>query len=628
MASIFGVFNVDEQKRVECVQKMFGALSTRGGSAKAVHDDGDGVVGVRGEADYVKKALVMNQARSVIAVVEGEIYNFAEIQRILGPDGSKLTQDNVFEAVIYLYEKFGKDFPRYINGIFTIALWDAAQKNVYLVRDHLGAHSLFYARNNGRLFFATTIQAILATGYVERDISLPALNTYFSSTAICPPNTLFKDILCVRPGSTVIYHADGHLSDYDYWPIKDVQEDYSRGMDDFAEEVRELILDAITIRANYGDTYGSLVSGGIDTSIITATLAGLNQQTEGKLPTFSIAFEEKFYSDAALQQIMYERYALEPHTTTLNAQEFSDVLPKAVAYLDTPVNDVALVGMYKAFELVKQTGCSTVFDGEAADEIFYTGHAHAEREFQKYLVIPFWLRRLLLGKTITTIPLGDSLWKKGLRLLYRLGLPDNERRLIGLPTFYRHATNILRNQDAVQSEYPFAMGEKYLSETSAKDPLNIYYYGLLKTFLPDDLLFKNERMASAHGVTNRTPFIDYRLVELAYKIPQALKIKAPTDTDDGTKLVYKKAINGLIPDEILYRKKTRGFSQPSAVWYRHELKDFVYNTLFSQDSLCLDYVNKEYMHQLYSEHVDGTANFDYLLNSLLIFELWLRAYLK
>jgi asparagine synthase (glutamine-hydrolysing) len=135
-------------------------------------------------------------------------------------------------------------------------------------------------------------------------------------------------------------------------------------------------------------------------------------------------------------------------------------------------------------------------------------------------------------------------------------------------------------------------------------------------------------MASAHGITNRTPFIDYRLVELGYKIPQKVKIKAPTKTDDGTKLVYKKAIKGLIPDEILNRKKKRGFSQPSSVWYRKELKDFVHDMLFSQDSLCLDYLNKDYMHKLYVEHISGKANFDYLLNSLLIFELWLRAFMK
>jgi len=628
MASIFGFLNVEEQKVDETVQNMFEALSGRGGDSKAVHHENNVIMGIRGDAVYVKKALVMNQAKSVIAAIEGEIYNFEELKRILRDNGAKFDQENVFETIIPLYEKFGKDFPKHLNGIFVIALWDNTQKILYLARDHLGSHSLFYTKQYGRFFFATTLRALLKTGIVEREISLSAMSTYFSSTAICPPDTLLKNIFCVRPGSIVSY-TNGSFSDDDYWPIKTIQEDYSRGMDNFAEEVRELILDAIKIRANYGrETYGSLLSGGVDTGIISAMLATLKQNEGKKLPVFSIAFEEKFYSDAALQKIMYDRYNLDPHVTTLTSHEFSEVLQRAVAYLDSPVNDVALVGMYKAFEMAKQAGCSVVFDGEAADELFYTGHAHAEREFQQYLLVPFWLRRLVFGTTLTTMPIGDTLWKKGLRLLYRMGLPDNERRLIGLPSFYRHASPILLEYDAARQEDPLYMGRRYLSETSVKDPLNIYYYGLLKIFLPDDLLFKNERMAAANGITNRTPFIDYRLVELAYKIPQKLKIKAPSATDDGTKLVYKKAIEGLIPDEILYRKKTRGFSQPSSVWYRDELKEFVHDTLFSQDSLCLNYLNKQYMHKLFTEHVSGKANFDYLLSSLLIFELWLKAFLK
>jgi len=497
---------------------------------------------------------------------------------------------------------------------------------LYMVRDHLGSHSLFYTRNNGSLFWATTLQCLLSTGGIERELSLPALDTYFSSTSICPPATIFKNIFCLRPGSIVSY-ANGAFSDDDYWSIKAIQEDYGRGMDDFAEEVRELILDAINIRANLGGDYGSLLSGGVDTGIITATLAGQQKNSASQLPVFSIAFKEKSYSDAPLQKIMRDRYNLAPHTITLGPDEFADSLQKAVTHLDSPVNDVAFVGMYKAFEMARQAGCSAIFDGEAADEIFYTGHAHAEREFQRYVAVPFWLRNPLFGKTIKSMPIGDSLWKKGLRLLFRLGLPDNERRLIGLPSFYKHATPILLQQHAPHAD-PLAMGKKYLAETSLNDPLNIYYYGLLKTFLPDDLLFKNERMASAHGITNRTPFIDYRLIELGYKIPQSLKLKAPTATDDGTKLVYKKAIDGLLPDEILYRKKTRGFSQPASVWYRNELRDFLHDALFSQSSLCQEYVNMDYVRTLYSEHVDEKATFDYLLSSVLIFELWLRAFLK
>lgn len=627
MGSIFGCLHIEKQDREEISQNMIAGLSSRGGDTKAVYHDQNVIIGIRGSAEEVKIGLVLNPNKSVIAAIEGEIYNLTELINFVGFDKLEFKQGNKFGVIVALYEKYGEEFPRYLNGIFTIVLWDKDRRKLYLIRDHLGSHSLFYTEKKNQIFFASTLQALLKTGRVSREISLSALNTYLSSTAICPPNTLVNNIFCLRPGTIGTYLPNNNFIDKDYWPIKSIRENYDRSIDDFAEEVRTLILDAITIRAQYGNSYGSLLSGGIDTSIITAKLAELYQDIGKKLPVFSIVFKEKIYSDAALQKIMYARYPIEPYTATVTPQEFSEILQKAIAYLDTPVNDVALVGMYKAFELAKQVGCTVVFEGEAADEIFYTGHAHAERQFQRYLRIPYEVRRILLGKTITTIPLGDSIWKKGLRFLYRLGLPDNERRLIGLPNFYKHATPILLNQETLQTEDPFVMGKKYIAEASVRDPVNIYYYGLLKMFLPDDLLFKNERMASAHGITNRTPFIDYRLVELAYKIPQRLKIKAPTKNDDGTKLVYKKAIQGLIPNEILNRKKIRGFSQPSAVWYRNELKDFLYETLFSHDSQCQNYLNKKYMLKLFTQHVNEQTNYDYLLNSLLIFELWLRAFL-
>ena len=625
MASLFGFFNKYHAVE-EILQNMFEALRCRGGESKEIYNDSHLTMGIRGNSSYLKKALVMNPSKTIIAVIEGEIYNSKELKNILGHETVGFQQDNVFEAIILLYEKFGKDFPKYLNGIFAIALWDSNKRILYLVRDHLGSHSLFYTQTPPGLFFASTIRALLHTGLVNRELSLSAMNAYFASTAISSPTTMFTDIFCVRPGTMVICDANGTCSDYEYWRSQDIHEDYQRPEEDFVEKVREFLLDAIKIRADFGGKYGSLLSGGIDTSIIAATLA--NQRKYERLAGFSITFEEIFYNDAELQNIMYTQYNIDPQITTLGANEFADILQKGVAYLDKPVNDDAYVGMYKAFELAKQAGYDVIFDGEAADELFFTRHAYGEKSFQKFLFLPLWFRRLTFGKLIPSIPIGDSLWKKGWRLLYKIGLSDEERILTRLPCFYNHATKILLNYDTVSSEDPLAIGKKYLVESALQDPLNRYHYGILKTFLTDDLLFKNERMASANGIINRTPFIDYRLVELAFQIPAKYKLTPPTEHDDGTKQIYKKAIKGLIPDEILYRKKQRGFSQPSSLWYRHELKDFVYDTLFSQKTLCLDYVNKKYMFQLFSEHVSGKSNFDRLLNSLLIFEFWLRAFLK
>lgn len=624
MPSIFGAFCPSGRSLAELTDVLFEASASRGGSSRLTHITNNFSLGARGESDDADFAIVANLDKSVVAVIEGEIYNTSELSSLLGLSKPLSADDSGFDLIVPLFEKFGESFPRHINGIFAIALVDINAESIYLVRDHLGSRSLFYSTAGGMLTFSSTIRSLLKTGIVRPTLSLDSLNSYFCSTAISPPDTLFQDVFSVRPGAMVRYKA-GQIQDHDYWPIKDISEDYETSMDEFAEQVRTLIIDSVSIRTRNNKPYGCLMSGGLDTSVVSAIL--MQTCENRRLPVFSISFNELSYSDSQLQQLMCDRYNFDAHTLVLSPRDYEDTLKRAVVHLDSPVNDIAMVGMYKAFEMAKKYGCKAVFEGEAADELFYTGHAHAEREFQKHLVIPYWFRKLLLGNTLTYMPIGDTVAQKILRRLYRIGLSDEERRLIVLPSFYRHKTPILLPHKDLRNSDPFSTKRRYLAETSARDPLNIYYYGLLKSFLPDDLLFKNERMAAAHGIMNRTPFIDYRLVELAYRIPQKLKIKAPTKVDDGTKLVYKKAVRGLVPDEILKRKKTRGFSHPSAPWYRNELNEFVHETLLSKDALCHDFVNKAYMHKLFTDHLNG-MNADYLLNSLVIFELWLQAFLK
>lgn len=612
MFSIFGTLHADP----ESFKKIADPLAARGGDSVLVWEDSSARLGVRGDGRYLDRYRVSNPSETVVAVVEGEIYNAEAIgERI----GERLSHATVFNSIPILYEKYGRKFPRYLNGIFTIALWDAGEQTLYLIRDHLGSRSLFYGQNDQKeLFFASTIRALLNAGRLPDRISLSGIHSYLCSTAVSPPYTLFEKIFCVRPGAMTIW-KNGEFSEYRYWPVHDLKEDRSRHQSDFAQQVRSLIQDAIRIRADYGGAYGSLVSGGVDTSVVTAELSRFASQAQ--LPVFSIAFEEKVYSDAWLQQIMYDRYQLSPHTAVLGPDEFWEILQKAVAQLDGPVNDSAFVGMYKAFEMARQAGCEAVFEGEAADELFYTGHAHSERKYQPFLRIPYPLRKLFFGR-FQTIPQGHGLTGRVLRLLFTLGLSDDERRLLVLPSFYRRPQSILLEDDLPSD--PLRVERAYLKETALEDPLNIYYYGLLKAFLPNDLLYKNERMASANHLINRTPFIDYRLVELAYQIPQSFKIRRPTATDDGTKLVYKEAVKGLIPNEILERKKQRGFSQPTAIWYRHQLSEQVHDTLLGPSALNREYLNRRYVEQIYRDHVNGVANYDYLLNALVVLELWLR----
>lgn len=619
MSGIFGIvfFNDTIEQLEKVTAFMSSELEFRGDIVELLRTGERSALGVR---HFSEEKLVPAFSDSKCNVVfEGEIYNKNQLIEEL----NLTTYSGEGEIISSAYKKFGLDFAKTINGVFTIALYDKEKRQVLLVRDHVGSRSLFYAKNNHGVFFATTIKSILRTGRINSRLSIKSIQSFFSSTSISPPDTMYSEIFCLRPGTLAILSDTDGVREHTYWKIRDIQEDYGRTLHDFSCEARELIMNAVQLRSQIGGRFGSIVSGGVDSSVVTALLAQ-NSVHNTKLPVFSIVFDEKPYSDEYLQKIMYNSFNLDPHSAVITAKEYWEILLKAVENQDCPVNDDAVVGMYRVFKLARSVGCSVLFEGEAADELFFTGHVHAERKFQKFLTIPFGLRKIFLSSLFKhTVP-GAGLDKKIRRFLFKLGLSDTDRRLLVLPSFYHTSRSILREELSRDEYDPLATARSYLLETNLKDPLNIYYYGLLKSFLPDDLLFKNERAASANKINNRTPFIDYRLVELAFKIPQKFKVRKPSKDDDGTKIIYKKAMEGIIPDEILKRKKTRGFSIPSSEWYRDQLKDEVHNLLFGRDAQYPEYLDNRYVEEVYLNHKKNIRGFDGLMNSLVIFEIWLR----
>lgn len=624
MGGIYGFYGAQfEENGTVLLDKMADAMQFRGQSRDRIQHVPVFLGAV--SHDYeVGKRVVNNIERSVIAVCEGEIYNASELSGSLKNPPQLPKKYNGFEIIPYLYEEKGKDFARAINGVFGIALWDNRNKSLLLVRDHLGSHSIYYSFLNHSFAFATTAKALFRADLVP-EIDIDSLDRYFASLAISPPDTIFKKIRAVRPGYCVIFQDD-QVTEYSYWPIDTFQEDYETSSQEFANQLRSIFEDAVSIRAAYGDQrIGALVSGGVDTSSIVAALS----KTEhiAKYQGFSIAFDEGAFSDAPLQEIIYKKFNLKPNQIVLKPKEFADGLARGSAFLDCPVNDVAYSGMFNAFRIASEYGCDIMFEGEGSDEIFCTGHSRGEFDIQKYLIIPYILRRLLFGMFIPLFSEKSTLIHKIFRMLARLGMTDLKRRSTWIPVFSQNTRNRLLGRKQSQACDILKTAREYYGKTHLQDMLNIYQYGLTRLFLPNDLLFKNERMASAAGLVNRTPFIDYRLVEKAFSIPAKFKIQHPTTDSDGTKLIFKEAMRGLIPDKILDRKKRRGFSQPTAVWYRAELKDFVHDHLFTGNPKIYDWLDKKVTHQIYEDFMTGKASNDYFLNSLLILELWMQNYL-
>jgi asparagine synthase (glutamine-hydrolysing) len=617
MGALFGVVGLPPAASQPVIARMQAAASFRGDERTDHLGDGFAFAaalwpGERGPC------LVSNESGSVVAACEGELYNAQDLATTLGLPAPAAEG---FAVVPALFERHGKDFPRLMNGAFTIALFDVANRTLYLVRDHAGSHSLFYATSGANVSCATTTRALFAAGLVKPDISAEALDGYFACFAVSPPDTVFRGVMAVRPGHTAVIR-DGAASEYAYWPFDACTEDRARSESDFADELRSVFVDAVKIRALHPGRYGALISGGVDTSAIAMVL--LQNVPPGVLPGFSIVFDEQAYSDAALQEHVYRLPGMERHQSLLTPEAFREGLIAGAEHLDSPVNDVAYVGMYKAMELVKRTGLDAAFEGEGSDEIFCTGHSHGERSVQRLLAVPQWLRRATFGAVFRGMPWGPSFFDKARRFGCRLGMPTHERLSTWAPVMHNPMRTLLHPGTTV-SHYPYPQTRYYLSTASVRDPINRYNYLLSRLFLADDLLYKNERMAAAHGVMNRTPFVDYRLMELGFKVPARFKIQKPTATQDMTKLIFKKAMKGIVPDPILERKKSRGFSQPTSVWYRGALKNFVGDLLLDPTSKTGSHLDRGEIRRIFDLHASGTANLDYHLNSLIVLELWMRA---
>jgi len=573
--------------------------------------------------DYeTTRKIVCSNDGSVFALCEGEIYNAPELYDLLKdrPENRKYEHDG-FSLIPQLYLEQGREFAVRINGIFVLALWDKSKQRLFLYRDHLGSRSVFYHCRAHSIAFASTIRGLLALENMPCVLDPAALDLYFANLAVTPPATMFKNIFAIRPGHGVVFDG-GRIEEFSYWHIENISEDYQTSPAEYAEHVRDVFMDAVALRA-IGSDIGALVSGGVDTSAVVAALfaSGSVQSLQG----FSIAFDEKDFSDAPLQQIIYDRYAVQAHQIVLGADDFAEGLMQGSTFLDSPVNDTAYSGMYNVLCAAARQGCTAIFEGEGSDEIFCTGHSRGEYEIQKYLRVPFALRRLLFRFFIGRFSEGATLWSKITRMLARLGMTDLQRRSIWIPVFSPTTrSRLLGRHYQGNDEELFASASEYYRQTRLQDPLNIYQYGLTRLFLADDLLYKNERMASAAGVINRTPFIDYRLVELAFQIPAKYKMQPASAESDGTKMIFKEAIRGLVPDEILDRKKSRGFSQPTAIWYHFELKEFVLDHLLASDARLLSWIDAKEVSRICSDFMEGRITNDYFINSLLILELWLK----
>ncbi len=527
---------------------------------------------------------IHNEDKSIWVILNGEIYNYQQLYQQLQAKGHRFYTKSDTEAIVHLYEEYGRECVSRLRGMFAFAIWNENEKTLFLARDRLGIKPLYYIHSHGKLLFASEIKSLLKWPGVTLKENAQALDLYLSFRFTPGPDTMFYGIKKLSPGHVLSYKSDD-LRIEKYWDISFIpaKDNLASLTESFTEKLKE----SINLRLISEVPLGAYLSGGLDSSFIVGLMSQLSNKP---VETFSVGFSEEAYNELGYAKIVAEYFKTSHHT--LYAQsDSSGLLDKITWHLDEPLADAAVIPTYMMAQLTKQH-VTVVLSGEGADELL-AGYAKY-KALKLIYGINFFLPAMGLGGLAGCFSNKIELY----RLFSSLGSgKDRAKTYMNLVSVFSDSEKDKLYTDKFkkiirQYDPPEKLIQPYFE--SGGDTLSQLLLLDIKTWLPDDLLLKNDKMTMAHAVEARVPFLDHELVEFMAAIPSKYKLRLFQN-----KYILRKAMSGLVPDAICRRKKT-GFSVPLGDWCKGELKDKVAEVLNRKVIESLGYFNWNYV-----EHILG-----------------------
>jgi len=543
--------------------------------------------------------------------IHGEIYNSQDLKATLEKSGYKFNTTTNPELVATAYREWAEGCPKRFNGEFSFCVYDKEKEQLFLARDHVGRNHLFYSNHSGRFIFSSDLKSIIDVPGFAKGVNLRALNYYLAFRCTPQDYSIFKNVNKLPAGCSLVFNIKKkRIQVLQYWN-PDTTEPLEADEYEVLEELETIMNEAVRIRMNNGDSPGSFLSGGIDSSFVLALLC---ERTSKKVKTFSVGFHEKKHNEIPYSRIVanylgtdQNEYIVEP--------DFDSVLEAASVYFE-PLADPSIVPTYYAAKLAGEH-CQTVFSGDGADSLFLGMNSY------------YWGKRFGEIKSYLTPPVNWALGKmakvlsekSNLRLLLEDITPEEFFVMNG--TYFSAPLRKAVFQDWVVDEL---WDEFYLPETQCLSIMENFKghaagkMGYLEfKFNPDDVFVKIDRTSSQFNLKVMTPFLDTRLVEFAFnKIPADMKIR------NGTKkYILKKLANKYLPPELpLDRKK--GFNPPLSVWLKKQLFSDVRDYLLSGDEI---FFKRAYVEKLISKNKSALHDVSKKIFVLLIFKIWERYYL-
>lgn len=566
-----------------------------------------------------------NADGSVQIVFNGEIYNHADHRPELEARGHVYASNSDTETIVHLYEEFGARCVDYLRGMFAFAIWNQRTKELFIARDRLGVKPLYYVHaNDGSLFFASEIKALLAVGAIRPALNFAALPDYLANRATSDNTTLFAGVQRLPPGHTLRWN-DGKVEIACYWDARpgDAAEDGSRSVADYIDEWRELFRASVRLRLMSDVPLGLFLSGGIDSSAIAGVMS---QMVAEPIKTFSVGFNDPEANELDYARLAAQAFRTDHHEVLVEPSDFAAALPHLIWHEDEPLAHSASVPLYFVSQLA-QRHVKVVLTGEGSDELLAGYYRYrttllnlsAGRLYHRFSTDG--IRRLVRGVAAGLAP--DSLARKLSRtFLWRS--PDIDALYFdNFAVFTRDMQRDLFSKDLrgqLEQVNPYAGMRHCFDAPSSASLLQRLLYADQKTYL-HELLMKQDQMSMAASIESRVPFLDHKLVEFSTALPDRLKLRGWT-----TKYVLREAMKGLLPESILRRAKM-GFPVPLGRWFRGEFRPLLDEFVVGERTVARGLFQPDFLQRLVQEHAAGRADHTERLWTLVNFEMWQRHFL-
>lgn len=629
MCGICGIYNFNGQPvNRELLEKMNNTLIHRG-------PDGEGYfLGSNIGLGHRRLSIIDleggkqpmgNEDGSIQVVFNGEIYNFLELKKDLEAKGYRFRTRSDTETIIYGYEEWGEDFVQKLRGMFAIALWDSRNRKLLLIRDRIGKKPVYYYLGKDRILFASEIKALLTDKSIPKEIDPIALDSYLSFGYVPSPLSIFKAIRKLPPAHIAVCKP-GDFSVRQYWHLDMEHIASPKSEEEVLEELGGLFDEAVRLRLISDVPLGAFLSGGVDSSAVVASMAGLMKN--GPVKTATIGFSDKRFDEIEYARIVAKQYQTD-HTEFVVNPDALEVLEDIVWHLDEPFADASAIPTYYVSKMTRQK-VTVALSGDGGDETFagYNNRYYMNRlEDGIRRKLPGFLKQNILGPMGAIYPRADFL-PRPLRLKRFLSNLSHtfEQAYFRDMSFYFLPE---MKEKLYQSDFKSAikgfnaldiLGKHFKANRNPDATTRVQYVDI-KTYLPEDILVKVDRMSMAHSLEVRAPILDHKLMEYVGSLPSNLKLRGKE-----SKYIFKKMLEDRLPKNILYRKK-QGFSIPLAGWLRDQMKGFVEETLFSSRNGLSSFFNLEYIKDLWRRHLSGRQDYAYPLWGVMMFSLWKRRFL-